>query len=121
MFASPADISWGLTTLVQPNLFVVPPEQLSRRWSSVTHLVLAVEIVSPSSVRTDRWRKRMLYMRRGVETYWIVDPDAQLVEVWRPGDERPAIVGDTLRWRVTEGAPELHVDAVALFASLPHD
>ena len=49
----------------------------------------------------------------------MVDPDAAVVEVWRPEDERPAIVTDVLRWRLAPEADELTVDLRELFASLP--
>lgn len=114
VFSSPADISWGPKTLVQPDVFVVPPEEISARWSSVRTLLLAVEILSESSRRADRLRKRELYMREGVQTYWIVDTDARIVEVWTPNDERPAIIDRTLRWRVTSDAPELEIRVAEL-------
>ena len=63
--------------------------------------------------------KRRLYQRQGVATYWIVDPDAALVELWHPGDERPEIVTDALRWRVTTDADELLIDLGVLFGDLP--
>ena len=78
---SPADITWDQEKLVQPDLFVIPARELSGSWKTVRTLLLAVEVVSPSSARGDRLVKRQLYQRQGVETYWIVDPDAALVEV----------------------------------------
>jgi hypothetical protein len=42
-----------------------------------------------------------------------------VVEVWRPGDERPEIVTDVLRWRVRPEASELAVDLATLFQGLP--
>ena len=112
---SPADISWADDTLVQPDLFVVPPEQLSDDWTTFKTLLLAVEVISPSSTRADRVLKRRLYQEQGVRTYCIVDIDAGLVEVWRPGDERPEIVTDVLRWRATPEASELTIALGALF------
>ena len=44
---------------------------------------LVVEILSPSTAARDRDLKRVLYERQGVAEYWIVDPDARAVEVWR--------------------------------------
>jgi Uma2 family endonuclease len=48
---------------------------------------LIVEILSPSTAARDRDLKRRLYQRQGVAEYWIVDPDANAVDLWRFGDE----------------------------------
>lgn len=47
---------------------------------------LVVEILSPTTGARDRGLKRRLYGRQGVAEYWIVDPDAEAVEVWRFGE-----------------------------------
>ncbi len=104
--------------LVQSDLFVVPAKEVSNDWSTYKTLLLAVEILSPSSGRADRVVKRRLYQDQGA-TYWIVDPDAAMVEVWRPDDERPEIIADVLRWRVAAGATELAIDLADLFKDLP--
>ncbi len=98
---------------------MLPAREVTSSWSSVRTLLLAVEVVSPSSARGDRLTKRRLYQRQGVATYWIVDPDARLVEVWHPEDHRPEIVTDALTWRVTTDAEELVIDLGELFKSLP--
>lgn len=116
---SPADITWDEEKLVQPDLFVIPAGEVSTSWKSVKTLLLAAEVVSPSSARGDRLVKRPLYQRQGVQTYWIVDADAALVEVWHPDDERPEIVTNTLRWRVTPGAAEFVLELGTLFEGLP--
>lgn len=121
VFTSPADITWGLPPreaddLVQPDVFVVHPEELAGEWLDITGLLLAAEVVSPSSSRGDRVVKRQAYQRHNVETYWVVDADAALVEVWRPEDERPAIVTDVLLWRWGPDAPELKLPLAELFA-----
>ncbi len=113
---SPADIRWPDEVLVQPDVFVVPVQELvAEDWSSVRTLLLAVEVVSPSSARYDRVVKRRVYQEHGVATYWIVDPDARVVEVWHPDDERPEIVTDLLRWQVREDANELAIELEELF------
>jgi Uma2 family endonuclease len=43
---------------------------------------LVIEILSPSTAHRDRGIKLRLYERQGVEEYWIVDLDAEAVEVW---------------------------------------
>jgi Uma2 family endonuclease len=113
LFLGPADISWDELNLVQPDLLVVHPAELSGSWTTFRSLLLAVEVLSPSSNRHDRITKRGLYQRQRVLTYWIVDPDGRFVEVWHPDDQRPEIVADTLRWQV-EGATPLEIDVGAL-------
>ncbi len=121
VFLSPADISWAEDELVQPDLFVVPADEVSASWTTYQTLLLAIEIVSPSSSHHDRITKRRLYQARGVATYWVVDPDAQLVEVWHPGDARPEIVTDVLRWKATGAAEEMEIGLDVLFGDLPKD
>lgn len=117
---SPADITWGTRdNLAQPDVFVVPVAETSEEWSSIRTLLLAIEVLSSSTARYDRITKRRLYQEHGVHTYWVVDPDARLVEVWRPGDERPEIVTDRLTWRVAPDAPELVIELGEVFGSEP--
>jgi len=119
LFPLPADISWTPDDLVQPDIFVVAPEDLSLDWKTYKHLRLVVEVLSwPSSCRADRGPKRRLYQAHGVGTYWIVDPDQHEVEVWRPGDAEAQVVADTLAWRVTPEAPELRIPLDEIFRRL---
>ncbi len=113
---SPADISFGDDTLVQPDLFVADIERFleSGRWSDVRTLYLAVEIVSPSSVGTDRFAKRRLYQEQGIPVYWVVDIDARQVEVWTPSAEFPMFERERLVWR----HPAVHDDCVVELAKL---
>ena len=120
-FCVSADISWGDDTLVQPDVFVATAGELRHAWRDVKTLLLAVEVLSPRSSRADRVLKRDAYREHGVGTYWIVDHRAGVVEVWRPGDERPEIVSNTLRWRIQDAAPELTIDFTSLFEGLPED
>jgi Uma2 family endonuclease len=46
---------------------------------------LVIEILSPSTSRRDRQLKRDLYQRVGVEEYWLVDPERDLVTIYRWG------------------------------------
>jgi Uma2 family endonuclease len=97
---SPADISFGLPdVLVQPDVFVLAPDEARlQEWSAVTRLLLAVEVLSPSSTRHDRFQKRRLYQEQGVPLYWIVDVDARTVEVWTPELHFPHVEHESLTW-----------------------
>jgi len=55
-------------------------------------------VLSPSSIRADRFTKRRLYQEQGVGTYWVVDADAQLVEVWTPEAIFPVFERERLTW-----------------------
>ena len=101
----PADVRLSSRTLVQPDVLVARRDDRTpaRTWSELGMPFVAVEIVSPSTAARDRGKKRRLYLEAGIEEYWIVDIDARLIERWRPGDERPEIVDDALRWELSTG------------------
>jgi Uma2 family endonuclease len=48
---------------------------------------LAVEILSPSTAARDRGIKLKAYARFRVTEYWIVDPEAQTIELYRLAPE----------------------------------
>ncbi len=115
--SSPADIVLSPRTLVQPDVFVVrkQPGQILKKWSEVGVPVLAIEFLSRSTAARDRGAKRRIYQAAGVAEYWIVDLDARLVERWRPGDERPEVVSETLVW-TPPPTVNARLDLPALFA-----
>ena len=118
VYTSPADIEFSPTTLVQPDVFVVPNTGAGRpsAWSEIKALSLVAEVLSRSTARLDRTVKRPTYQRQNIPVYWILDADARLVEVWEPGDERPAIVTRTLSWHHKEGIPPLDIGLPQFFA-----
>ena len=115
---SPADIEFDARTLVQPDLFVYPLRkgEKPRDWSDIDQLLLAIEILSPSTARFDRHVKRRRYQRHGVPEYWIVDIDARLIERWRPEDDRPEILADAITWRAPDAADALTIELEEFFA-----
>ena len=119
VLAAPADITFSARRLVQPDIFVVPDtgQGRPREWEDVRRLSLVIEVLSPSTARADRWRKRTIYQSERIPDYWIVDPDARIVERWNPDDERPAIVAETLTWQPKSDVPALEINLPELFAS----
>jgi Uma2 family endonuclease len=77
----------GVRTAVRrsrlPDLCVVPREQMQPylNTSAVleTGVILAIEIVSPESVKRDYRFKRAEYASFGIPEYWIIDPAQQKV------------------------------------------
>ena len=113
---APADLTPEPGALVQPDVFVVGlvAGRRPREWSDIERLLLAIEVLSPSTARADRTTKRRLYQRAGVE-YWIVDLEARLVERWRPGDERPEILTERIDWLPETGVAPLTIDLEGFF------
>lgn len=115
---APADVQLDRRSRVQPDVFVAydAERKRPRRAADIRHLRLAAEVVSPSSARSDRGKKRRLYQQWKADEYWVVDVDARLVERWEPGDERPEIVRDVLEWHPEPAIDPLRIDLDALFA-----
>lgn len=118
---SPADIELDGHGLVQPDVFVLGLIEGSRPcdWNVGAPLLLAAEVLSPATARSDRITKRRRFLRHGVPEYWIVDSDARTIERWRPHDERPEIISEVIEW-LPAGAPEpWRLDLPAFFARHP--
>jgi Uma2 family endonuclease len=116
---SPFDVELVPESLVQPDVFVVPSHEARRLLTEMParELLLAVEVLSPSSSRHDRVTKRPHYQRH-VPEYWIVDLDARLFERWRPGDTRPEIVTETLEWSPPGATEPFSLDVIRYFADV---
>ncbi len=104
---SPADITFSPRRLVQPDLFIVPPggEGPPASWADMKSFLLVVEVLSPSTARADRYRKRAIYMSEDVGEYWIIDAGQRIIERWRPGADEPDVITDELVWAPREGIP----------------
>lgn len=78
-------------------------------------LELAVRLRSPSTARADRTLKRRLYQRQNVPEYRIVDVDGQVMERWRPGDDRPELLTEDMEWRPSADHPPLVISLEEYF------
>jgi Uma2 family endonuclease len=123
IFPAPYDVVLTPHDVVEPDLLFV---SVARRAIVTEANVqgapdLAVEILSPASRRLDEILKRDLYDRAGVVEYWVVDPDAETVKVFRRGDgdafDRPQLLlrdhGDVL---TTPLLPGLELPLAEIFA-----
>lgn len=120
VLVSPADLSLGEDEVLQPDLFVYRTATGARLrdWTDIVELRLVVEVVSPSTARYDRQLKRRRYQRAGIAEYWIVDPDARLIERWRPNEERPDVITDRLRWTPDANVAACELDVAEYFADV---
>lgn len=122
VYVAPADISWGRDDVtVQPDVFVVPramAREASRTsdWAAIHHLLLAVEVTGPDSLRRDRFDKRRLYQAEHVPIYWLINLAARAAEVWTPDLRFPQIETDHLTWLPTGAGTPFTVTLDELFA-----
>ncbi len=117
---SPFDVELEPESITQPDIFVVSTDEgrrLQRDGLPALSLLLAIEVLSPSSSRHDRVRKRPLYQRH-VSEYWIVDLDARIIERWRTGDDRPEIVESSLEWLPERATSPFVLDVALLFGDV---
>ncbi len=85
LFFAPLDIVFSRYDVVEPDLLYISNE---RREIVTTKNIqgspnLLIEILSDSNRKYDEVTKRALYERTGVGEYWIVDPVANVVRVFR--------------------------------------
>ena len=85
VFLSPLDVIFTKWDVVEPDLLFIAADQedilTDKNVQGAPALV--VEIASPGTRRRDEQIKRQLFDRGGVREYWIVDPDAHVVRVFR--------------------------------------
>ena len=118
ILAAPTAVRASATTELQPDILVLPRRYAGREdaaWERMSALVLAIEILSPSSRTIDRERKRVAYLANGVAEYWIVDAEARTVEVWRPGSVFGAVVSDELHWQPVQAHAGYRLDVSRVF------
>ncbi|HXF60229.1 MAG TPA: Uma2 family endonuclease [Caldilineaceae bacterium] len=86
VMAAPLDVVLAREAqIIQPDLIYISKERAPKLLgkAAITGAPdLALEILSPSTTRTDRKIKLPLYARYGVPEYWLVDPDDPSVEIF---------------------------------------
>ncbi len=105
VFFAPVDFQPDKRRSLQPDLLVVRREDLGVAAAIERPLLLAVEILSPSTRAKDLILKRELYASSGVSSYWVVDLDVPSVTAWQLRD---AAYTDEV---VATGEDELRVKA----------
>ncbi len=80
VFFAPLDWRPDNRTSLQPDLLVVRDEDVEPK-NIRKPLVLAVEVLSPSTRRKDLVYKRSKYEDCGITSYWVVDPEEPSIVV----------------------------------------
>ena len=91
LYYAPFDVLFSKFDVVEPDLLYMS-NQRGAEILTAQHVKgspeLIVEIGSPSTRQRDETIKRRLYERAGVSEYWVVDPDLDVVRVYRREGER---------------------------------
>ena len=122
-YTAPLDVDLEPELVVQPDVLAVPMrefERLRRENGPVRELLIAAEILSPSTGRFDRVKKREPYQRH-VSEYWIVDLDARVFERWQPNDTRPDVIPRELVWQPAGAAAPFRLELPLYFAEILGD
>lgn len=84
---APIDVYLDEANVVQPDVFWVGGEESRAQlgddgyWHGAPDLV--VEVLSPATARHDKREKFNLYEKHGTREYWLVEPEAEYIEVWQ--------------------------------------
>jgi len=90
VFIAPFDLILSDENVVQPDLLFVS----AARTAIVTEdnvqgaPDLVIEILSELSRKKDEVTKRKLYERFGVQEYWVVDPELEIVKIFKLAQEK---------------------------------
>lgn len=82
---APLDFVFDKHNVAQPDLVFISNERSGLIGEAYVSGApdLVIEILSPSTRRTDELVKRSIYERFGALEYWLIDPDRQTVQVFR--------------------------------------
>lgn len=85
VFDAPLDVIFSNISIAQPDLIYISNvrKEVIAEKNIAGAPDLAVEILSPTTSRTDKITKAQVYARYGVTYYWLVDPEENRVEEYR--------------------------------------
>ncbi len=114
---APGGVPLDNTSWLAPDIAVypVPPQVRGLSWRELPPPVLVIEIISPSTAKIDRHRKRPAYLANGVDEVWLVDIDTRTIERWTAASEFPEPQQGSITWAPTDAVPSLVIEADALF------
>ena len=103
LYLSPFDVVISRFDVVEPDLLYMSNERAAlvltdANVQGVPELV--IEVGSPSTRKRDETIKRRLYEKSGVSEYWVVDPELDVVRVYRAVGEG---FGKPVEWSLEAG------------------
>ncbi|MEZ5417423.1 MAG: Uma2 family endonuclease [Vicinamibacterales bacterium] len=122
VFVAPVDVVMSFYDVVVPDLLFIAGDQagIMTEKNIQGAPALVIEVLSKRTRKRDAQIKRRLFEQAGVREYWLVDPELDTVQVFRPSaegrlvrmDELGAEDGGTL---TTPLLPGCAIDILTLF------
>lgn len=90
VLAGPAAVRVLPDVIREPDIFVLPPEEVSKAKGAPleVRLALVIEVTSPATRTIDLVEKAGDYAAAGIPEYWVVDPEHKEIIVHRLAGER---------------------------------
>ncbi len=113
---APGGVYISETSWLEPDIAVYPVAMSSSlSWRNMPPPALVVGVLSPSTRRRDRYRKRPAYLAHGVSEVWLLDQADRTVERWTSASEFPERHRNGITWTPVESAPALVLSREMLF------
>jgi Uma2 family endonuclease len=120
MLLSPGGVYVTSTTWLVPDVAVYATNPAADEdWKRLVAPVLVIEVLSPSTTRHDRHRKRPIYLSHGVREVWLVDRKKRCIERWTAASEFPVVESGTVELSLDEGAAPFRLATDELFGPEP--
>ena len=104
------------TNWLEPDMCVYPiPRHTDVRWQDMPAPILVVEILSRSTTRRDRHRKRPAYLANGVGEVWLIERRTRTIERWTAASEFPETFQGSIIWAPDPLLPPLLIPELELF------
>jgi Uma2 family endonuclease len=126
VFYAPFDVVFTRFDVVEPDLLYMSHARAKEALTAANVQgvpELVIEIGSPSTRKRDETIKKGLYERAGVSEYWVVDPDIDVIRIYRRNAdgfaraiELSAEAGDVLTTPLFDG---LQLPVVKVFSEPP--
>jgi Uma2 family endonuclease len=119
--SGPIDILFAEGDYLEPDFIFVRQDRVGlftkRGFEGAPDLV--IEILSTGTMARDRGVKRQRYVQFGVAEYWVLDPRAKRVEIYRdtddPGRQTEIVTGE-LTWQPIPDGPTLTLNVPELLS-----
>jgi Uma2 family endonuclease len=101
---APIDVLLGTHDIVQPDICFVRTKRLDIVEEKYIKGApgLIIEVLSPSTARTDRTTKSRIYARYGIPSYWMVNGEEQRIDFYRLEDSAYVLAAQVSRPGVAE-------------------